>query len=79
MHDVLDCGWLYVGSCGAIARVSARFLALDERKMVADVERFVKICPVDFFLRHIFSFRWRALAAVPDSCQAHLSEQKKVL
>ena len=42
-------------------------------------KRFVKICPVDFFLRHLFSFRWRPLAAAPRSCQTHLSERKKVL
>ena len=79
MHDVLDCGWLYVGSCGAIARVSARFQRFMKGKWWPMAKRLVKICPVDFFLGDLFSFLWRALAAVPDSCQTHLSEQKKII
>jgi hypothetical protein len=67
----------YVGICGAIARVSARFQRLKERKMVADGERFVKICPIDFFLGGLFFIRRCALAAAPRSCQTHLSERKK--
>ena len=68
MHDVLDCGWLYVGSCGAIARVSARFQRLMKGKWWPMAKRFVKICPIDFFLAHIFSFRWRALAVALRHC-----------